>query len=55
MKTVIVRLVVIYVGLIFINLIFAAQSDALIDPKTAMGIWLLRGCLKRFDKRVVLG
>jgi len=41
MKTVIVRLVVIYVGLIFINLIFAAQSDALIDPKTAMGIWLL--------------
>ena len=41
MKTVMRRLTIASMGLMLISLIFIPHSDAKIDPKHAMGVWLL--------------
>ena len=41
MKTVISRLAIVSISLMLISLTFSPQSDAKIDPKNAMGVWLL--------------
>ena len=40
MKTVVVRLALVCVSLIFISLMFTGLSDARIDPETIVGVWL---------------